>query len=155
SSISCGGAPQKLELQEDGTVARLRLARSIAAGQSVTCDIVWHAQIPEIIARAGYAGDFHMITQGVPNIGVWNGREWEGHVYCARCEFFADFGVYDVEITVPDKYVVGASGLLVRSERKAGKRTDVYRAEDVHDFAWAASPAFRERTETADARPGL
>ena len=153
--IVCDGAPQTLEVLEDGTVGRVKLARPLAAGQTIKCDIDWKSQIPEIVARSGYAGDFHMITQWFPKIGVWNGQEWKCHVYCASCEFFADFGVYDVAITVPEKFIVGASGALVKSEHHEGVRTDTWRAEDVHDFAWSASPAFREKKQPMDARPGM
>jgi aminopeptidase N len=153
--VLCDGVEVKMEPKEDGTVARILLPQPLAANRSIKCDINWHAQMPEVIARAGYAGDFHMVTQWFPKIGVWTGREWKCHTYCANCEFFADYGVYDVDITVPDKYIVGATGVLAKSEQHGGERTDFYHAEDVHDFAWAASPAFRERIEKMDARPGL
>jgi hypothetical protein len=153
--IVCAGAPQKLELKEDGTIARVALALPIAPGHTIKCDLDWRAQIPEIVARSGFAGDFFMIGQWFPKVGVWTGQKWKCHVYCASCEFFADFGQYDVEITVPEAFIVGASGMLIRSERRSGERTDVFHAEDVHDFAWAASPAFREKVQHLDARPGM
>src|SRR5262249_17693791 len=154
-SLRCDGHLLALELREDGTVGRVALPREVAPGQIVRCEIAWHTQLPQLVARAGFQGDFHMVAQWFPKIGVWDGRAWKCHVYCATCEFFADFGVYDVEITVPEKFVVGASGVLVSQSASAQTRTYVYHAEDVHDFAWAASPDFRERTKSFDAAPGL
>jgi aminopeptidase N len=114
----------------------------------------WQGRLPELTERAGFEGSFHMVSQWFPKIGVFTGQGWKCHVYCASCEFFADFGNYDVELTVPRKYVVGASGTLVRSEIRGEERIDTYHAEDIHDFAWAASPDFLERRELMDERPG-
>ena len=56
-------------------------------------------------------------------------------------EFFADFGTYDVEITVPENYVVGASGVPVEEVSNAdGTKTLTFHADDIHDYAWTASP---------------
>ncbi len=71
-------------------------------------------------------------------------------------EFFADFGNYDVTLTVPDTHVVAATGMLVKARDNAdATRTLTYRAEAVHDFAWMADPFMQTisglaRTSTGD-----
>ncbi len=64
-------------------------------------------------------------------------------------EFFSDFGIYDVRLTVPNGWIVGATGReRARRDEGDGTTTHHYYAEDVHDFAWTTSPDYVERTAT-------
>ena len=50
-----------------------------------------------------------MGAQWFPKVGVlWNGA-WNCHQYHLDTEFFSDFGTYNVNITLPQRYTVGAS----------------------------------------------
>jgi len=70
---------------------------------------------------------------------------WNCHQYHAHSEFYADFGDYHVEITLPSRFVVGATGRHVtRRVNLDGTTTHVFEQTDVHDFAWAADPRFLE-----------
>jgi Peptidase family M1 domain len=130
----------------DETVMWLALPTPLAPGETIEISMRFTAQLPEVFARTGYKGYFHMVAQWFPKIGVLTGlpeyATWDCKPFDALSEFFADFGTYDVEITVPEAYVVAATGVLVSAESDAsrGMRTLRYRAEDVHDFAWMADP---------------
>ena len=105
---------------DDQTVMRVTLPAPVKPGESITLIIAFTVKLPKVFARAGFAGDFFMAGQWFPKIGVlWKG-EWNCHQYHAQSEFFADFGTYKVEITVPEKYVVGATGKRIgeREERR-------------------------------------
>jgi hypothetical protein len=153
--LRCGGQLVRPVLVGDGTVARVALLAPVAPGAELECEVAWHATLPELVARSGYRGDFYMVTQWFPKLGVWDGGSWRCHEYCASCEFYADFGTYDVAITAPANFVVGATGALVADHAGAGEHTWEYRAEDVHDFAFAASPGFVERRAELDGGGGL
>lgn len=129
--------------KEDKTVTELKLPRAIAPGESVTFRIDFHDKFPEAVARNGYKYDFFMGGQWFPKVGVfWHGA-WNCHQYHATTEFFSDFGTYDVRLTLPKNYTVGASGVQEGgSENADGTRTWIFHGEDIHDFAWAASPHF-------------
>jgi hypothetical protein len=62
-----------------------------------------------------------------------------------------------VRITVPEDYVVGATGREQdRINNNDGTMTHHYRQQDVHDFAWTTSPHFKvleQRFESADLPP--
>src|SRR6185503_14852687 len=62
-------------------------------------------------------------------------------------EFFSDYGTYDVSLTVPADWPVGATG-VPRDRRDNGDRTSTHRyyQDDVHDFVWTTSPDYIERT---------
>ena len=122
----------------DFSVARVALPRVVVPGGVVELDLEFSAQLPRIIARTGFDGDFHLVGQWFPKIGVFEGEEgWNCHQFHASSEFFADFGAYRVSITLPEDWVLGATGIEVgNAPVDGGRRTVVYRAERVHDFAW-------------------
>ncbi|MBX3162242.1 MAG: M1 family metallopeptidase [Deltaproteobacteria bacterium] len=142
----------------DETVAEL--PQVVEPGASVTITFKYTAQLPEVWARTGYKGDFHMVAQWFPKIGVLarpgdEKEPWECRPFHANSEFFADFGTYDVTLTVPNTYVVAATGVLASaSEGSGGMRTYRYRAEDVHDFAWMADPYMETLIGTAQVEDG-
>jgi len=70
-------------------------------------------------------------------------------------EFFADFGTYDVKITLPKNYIIGATGVQVSdTDNGNGTRTVAFHAEDVHDFAWTADPNFKVLEDTFNGSVG-
>ena len=141
------GTPLTLEEIEDGTLARADLPRPVAPGETLAIEVDFHAQLPRVFARTGYAGDFFMVGQWFPKLGVWQDGAWNAYPYYPNAEFYADFGTYDVSITLPAGYVTGATGLPVSTvDNGDGTQTVRYRAENVIDFAWAASPRFRQAT---------
>ena len=135
----------------DMTVLRVPLPTSVRPGRSVTVEIAFSARLPKVLARTGYAGNFFFVGQWFPKVGVYEPKGmrgkpaggWNCHQFHSTTEFYADYGVYDVSMTVPKGYVLGATGIQ-RSivERPDGMLTHTYRAEDVHDFAWTCSPDY-------------
>jgi hypothetical protein len=97
--------------KDDKTVIDLQLAKPIPVGAFVQFRISFQTQFPETQARSGWKRDFLLGGQWFPKVGVWWHGAWNCHQYHATTEFFADFGVYDVKLTVPQYEVVGASGV--------------------------------------------
>jgi Peptidase family M1 domain len=127
----------------DRTVLSVPLATPVAPDERVTIDIEWTAKIPRPFARTGYIDDYYFIVQWFPKIGVLEDSGWNTHEFHAATEFYADYGVYDVRMTVPSDWILGASGREVSKTANAdGTATHVYRGEDIHDFAWTTSPNF-------------
>jgi hypothetical protein len=129
----------------DETVVELPLPQPLAP--DATIEVVWKftAQLPELWARTGFKGEFHMVGQWFPKIGVRVGppgaERWECPPWHSNSEFFADFGTYDVALTVPATHTVAATGVLTNAvDAGGGLRTLTYHAEDVHDFVWMADP---------------
>ncbi len=137
----------------DQTVARVPLAKPIKPGATAEFDMKFTTKLPRIIARTGFEGEhYYFVVQWFPKIGVYEEKgergaeegRWNCHQFIPTTEFYADFGVYNVEITVPKGYVVGASGVRTDESKSADDTEKIitYRAEDVIDFAWTASPDF-------------
>jgi hypothetical protein len=129
---------------DDRTVFQVKLPRSIAPGESVEFKIAFHDQFGEVVARTGYSQNFMMAAQWFPKVGVWWQGAWNCHQFHATTEFFADFGTYDVKLTVPQSEVVGATGIqLKEAANNDGTKTLTFRGEDIHDFAWTAQPDYQ------------
>ena len=130
--------------KDDKTVVDLRLAKPVPAGAFVQFNIAFQTKFPETQARSGWKRDFVLGGQWFPKVGVWWHGAWNAHQYHNTTEFFADFGVYDVKLTVPQNQVVGASGVEVSNVANSdGTKTLTYHGDDIHDFAWTASPRYK------------
>jgi Peptidase family M1 domain len=141
--------------KDDKTVVDLRVTKPIAAGAYVQFKITFVTKFPETQARSGWKRDFLLGGQWFPKVGVWWQGAWNCHQYHNTTEFFADFGVYDVKLTVPKYEVIGASGVEVGSVDNADNtKTVTYHGDDIHDFAWTVSPRYKVRESTYQAQMG-
>lgn len=150
----------------DRTVVRLDLPRGVPPGAGTTLDIAFFDQLPRVTARTGHFGTFHLVAQWFPKIGVLElpGERgattvrWNVHEYHTDSEYYADFGHYDVKLTVPRGYTVGATGALQGTPvERGGLVTHHYVQGDVHDFAWTAdsrtAAPLRDTWSTAGGKP--
>lgn len=134
---------------DDHTVFQVTLPKPAPPNALVTFRMVFHDELPEVVERTGYKRDFFMVGQWFPKVGVWWHGAWNCHQFHATTEFFADFGTFNVKVTVPRNYILGAAGGEVSGEDNPdGTRTVTYHAEDTHDFSWTASRGFKEVEES-------
>ncbi|MGH9714161.1 MAG: M1 family metallopeptidase [Candidatus Acidiferrales bacterium] len=140
----------------DRTVMQVTLPKPVPPGADVQFVMTFTDKLPQVVARTGYIRDFFMVGQWFPKVGVWWNGGWNCHQFHFSTEFFADFGTFDVKITLPQNEIVGAGGELLSSENNSdGTKTLEFHSEDVHDFSWAASPNFQliEDSWTGSAGP--
>ena len=131
--------------EHDRTLVEVPLDAPVPPGGTINLQVAWSSRVPRTFARTGAIGEFFFLAQWFPKIGVLEDSGWKAHQFHSATEFFADFGVYDVRLTVPNGWIVGATGVeRGRREEGDGTTTHHYSAEDVHDFAWTTSPHFLE-----------
>jgi hypothetical protein len=138
---------------------RVVLPTPVPPHGSLDLAVDFTSKLPRALARTGYKDDYFLVAQWFPKIGVYEGpgdrgRQqggWNCHQFHAHTEFYADYGSWDADLTVPSNFTVGATGFL-RSEQRNTDGTTTYNfyQEDVHDFAWTASPRFLKLTRTFD-----
>ena len=129
----------------DQTVMRVKLPEPLKPGKEVKLHIEFQSKIPRTILRSGYYRNSYFVAQWFPKPGVYEeGKGWNCHEYHLSSEFFADFAEFKVHITVPENFVVGASGKQIGAEPDKSKRTVTYtfQEKNIHDFAWTADPRF-------------
>jgi hypothetical protein len=129
----------------DRSLAAAELPIGISPGQTVRFQVAWRAQVPRTFSRTGVIGNHFFMAHWFPKLGVFEGDGWVARQFFANTEFYADFGAYDVRLTVPKGWVVGATGREVsRTDADTGVTVHRYAQDDVHDFAWTTSPDFVE-----------
>src|SRR5262245_19174144 len=149
--------------RNDQTVIRVPLSKPVLPGQKIALEIRFTAKLPRVFARTGYWGQFALVAQWFPKIGVWESAGerrriaagWNCHQFHSTSEFYADFGNYDVTMTVPAIYKgkIGATGKM-QLEQPNPDETITYNftQDNVHDFAWTVDSNYRvvNRTFVAD-----
>ena len=137
--------------ENDQTVIAVPLKNPVPPGKTIKLQIKFQSKLPKIFARTGYSDNYFLIGQWFPKIGVYETKgmryaendQWNCHQFHGNSEFYANFSNYEVDITVPKRFVVGATGSLEsKIENEDETVTLKYKATDVVDFAWTASPIF-------------
>lgn len=153
-------------------VAVLPLKYPLLPGDRVLITTPFTVDIPESFSRLGRVGQSYQVTQWYPKPAVYDKDGWHPMSYLNIGEFYAEFGSFDVSITLPKNYVVGATGNLqtesemefLNQKSKTGKssiddksndfpassedyKTIRYTQDRVHDFAWFADKRFQVMKE--------
>ena len=140
----------------DRTVLKISLPEPAQPGDTVFLNISFESKLPLLSHRTGYTDDYYFVAQWFPKFGVYEPAGmrnavkggWNCHQFHANSEFYSNHSVYDVIITLPEKYVAGSGGILLNTEvSDDGTKTLTFRAEDIVDFAWTAWPGYTEYTD--------
>jgi hypothetical protein len=97
------------------TIVRVHPSVPVAPGASVELEVEWEYVVPPDGApRGGHDGEIAFIAYWYPQFGVYDdvSRQWQTDVYMGNAEFYMGYGDYDVSITVPDGWLVAATGDL-------------------------------------------
>lgn len=166
------GQPAKWEYDKDHIdICKLILNQPLKPGEKIIITTPFFVKIPSsFISRLGHGGQSYQITQWYPKPAVYDKYGWHQFPYLNMGEFYSEFGSFDVKITLPKNYVVGATGDLQNPEeiewlnelakqtseiKEFTKENDYsfpksdtilktiqYKQSNVHDFAWFADKRF-------------
>ena len=149
-------------------IIKVLLPQPLLPGDSVTIATPFKVQLPSYFSRSGFADGEFMACQWYPKPAVFDQLGWHEMPYLDMGEFYSEYGDYDVKITVPAEYVVGATGVLQTTDELAAykaagsynaanrnnkpqlykpatnslAKTLSYHADSVPDFAWFADKEF-------------
>jgi hypothetical protein len=110
----------------DGTVMTLQLPRPLPPGGRVSLDIAWHFTVPPRGApRTGHDDrEAFVVAQWYPQIATYDDiHGWHDLPYWSNGEFYLEYGDFDVSLTVPEGWLVGASGTLQNAEEVLAPQT--------------------------------
>ncbi len=136
----------------DRTVIEVTLDKPVLPNETITLNIDFISKLPKIFARTGFSNNYFLVAQWFPKLGVYEPAgmrfaeegQWNCHQFHGHSEFYANFSNYEVDITVPEQFIVGSVGSLAnKTNNSDGTVTHKYIANDVVDFAWTTSPLFK------------
>jgi hypothetical protein len=157
-----------VQFEITGTIMRVALTRSLAPGESTTIAFPFREQIPKQIRRSGWMsadGVEYSMSQWYPKICEYDFEGWHHQEYISR-EFYGVWGDFNVEITLPSRFTVGATGECLNPSEvghgydkiAAGEKEGIdlggtvaahhavttwkFHASTVHDFAWVADDEY-------------
>jgi hypothetical protein len=145
-----------------GTILEVKLSEPILPHSTVTFEMEFLAQVPLQIRRSGRfssEGIEYSMSQWYPKMCNYDYQGWHANPYVGR-EFYGIWGDFDVKISLPNNYIVGATGYLQNKEEtgygyapkdpesRPSKLTWHFTAENVHDFVWAADPDYVQKVHT-------
>ncbi|MCF6366962.1 MAG: M1 family metallopeptidase [Bacteroidales bacterium] len=151
-------------------ICKLYLNTSVKTGEKIIITTPFHVKLPKgVTSRLGHVGQSYQITQWYPKPAVYDKFGWHQMPYLNQGEFYSEFGSFDISITLPENYIVGATGNLQNQEEinrlnelaEKTAKIDSFNKKDasfpesseklktirfiqhnVHDFAWFADKRF-------------
>ncbi len=141
---------------DNDDIVFLELVEPLLPGASINIETPFRVVIPKNVSRLGHIGQSYQITQWYPKPAVYDKDGWHMMPYLDQGEFYYEYGDYDVEVTLPAKYVLASTGdvqydnenvnLQIGStntdDRKVLKTVKL-KQKNVHDFAWFADKNFK------------
>ena len=92
-------------------ICKLILNEPLCPGDTIIITTPFHVKIPKgVTSRLGHIGESYQISQWYPKPAVYDKTGWHQMSYLDQGEFYSEFGSFDVSITLPDNYTVGATG---------------------------------------------
>ena len=100
-------------------ICQLMLNKPLYPGDSIKITTPFHLRIPKgVTSRLGHIGESYQISQWYPKPAVYDKTGWHQMPYLDQGEFYSEYGSFDVSITLPANYIVGATGNLQNPEEK-------------------------------------
>ncbi|MEM6813184.1 MAG: M1 family metallopeptidase [Bacteroidota bacterium] len=104
------------------TMMRIDLEQPLKTGENMSFSIDWSYNINNRMTSGGRSGleyfeedenYLYTIAQFFPRMAVYMDNEgWQNKQFLGRGEFALTFGDYEVDLTVPSDFIVGATGVL-------------------------------------------
>lgn len=92
-------------------ICKVILNEPLQASDSIVITTPFFLKIPDAkFSRLGHTGQAYYITQWYPKPAVFDNRGWHPMPYLDQGEFYSEYGSFDVSVTLPDNYVLCATG---------------------------------------------
>jgi hypothetical protein len=105
---------RELEHEVMGTIARVDLPHPVPPGGRTEIEIDWRMTLPEYgYGRMGRDGTLYQVAQWYPRVAVFDDVSgWNLTPFLGAGEFYQEYGNFQVALTVPDNFVVTATGTI-------------------------------------------
>lgn len=143
-------------------VVQLILNEALLPGEKIKIFTPFKVKIPLTFSRLGHYEQSYQISQWFPKPAVYDKNGWNAFPYLDLGEFYSEYGSYEVRITLPENYIVMATGNMQEEKEIAWLdsisnqsitnvntisnyipssqklKTVTFKEDNIHDFAWFA-----------------
>ncbi|MEM9990205.1 MAG: M1 family metallopeptidase [Bacteroidota bacterium] len=98
--------------EDNPDIVVLQLPQPLGSGTKTQITTPFRLKIPASYSRLGHVKTSYQLTQWYPKPAVYDHKGWHPMPYLDQGEFYSEFGSFDVTLTLPKNYVVGATGTL-------------------------------------------
>ncbi|MCB0481354.1 MAG: M1 family metallopeptidase [Flavobacteriales bacterium] len=99
-------------------ICKIYLNEPLNPMEKITISTPFKVKIPGDFSRLGHVGQSYQISQWYPKPAVYDREGWHPFPYLDQGEFYSEYGSFDVRITLPENYTVGATGDLQNEDEK-------------------------------------
>jgi len=99
-------------------IIKVLLSQPLLPGHRIELTTPFHVKLPKNFSRGGHTDQSYQVTQWYPKPAVYDRNGWHPQPYLDQGEFYTEFGNYEVQITVPESYVVHSSAPPEDTEKK-------------------------------------
>ncbi len=100
-------------------ICKVFLPKPLAPNEKVNIKTPFYVKIPAAkFSRLGHTQQAYFMTQWYPKPAVYDNSGWHPMPYLDQGEFYSEFGNFDVSITLPENYVLAATGDRVDAEKE-------------------------------------
>lgn len=121
---------EKIHWKIDSTnsdICKLYLNKPLKPNESIIITTPFYVKLPDaIFSRLGHTNQAYFITQWYPKPAVYDREGWHPMPYLDQGEFYSEFGSFDVSITLPENYLLAATG-----DRMEAKEEELFLNETV------------------------
>lgn len=134
---------------EDENILTVNLLTPVYPQDTAKIVISYTLALADVNHRTGVTENTVNLGNFYPILCAYSTEGFAEHPYISCGEpFFSDCADYEVSITVPENYVVAASGNLINQSRAGGKAIYAYSLRNARDFALVLSDKFEVLSRT-------
>ncbi len=102
----------------DDTILKIHLPSPLKPNEKLEVYLVYEVKLPLNVDRFGYGKDVFNFGNWYPIACVYDDKGWSlDPYYNIGDPFYSDIGNYDVIITVPEDFIVAASGNILQEKK--------------------------------------
>lgn len=135
-----GQAAEHSYNEDHPDISILVLNEPLLPGETIQIETPFRVKIPASFSRLGHVGESYQMTQWYPKPAVYDRKGWHSMPYLNQGEFYSEFGNFTVRLTLPENYVVGATGVLQEAgerewmfKKAAADRAEISRRTDLNE----------------------
>ena len=146
SAVTACGETASLSYDDEKQYLSVALP-ALSVGDRVSIDMEYAVTIPDCRLRFGMRDNTYLLSSFYPQLAVYENGAFRRDPFCAVGDpIYSETASYELSFTCPSSLVVAASAKALSKTDEGELSTYVYKADNVRDFALAASPDYNVLT---------